>query len=289
MELFKTQTELLPDGEDLPLGKLNDDADLGVYNTPNLKDDFSPDAQLIWSLASALYNVDKTRNHQQLYNWFRELLEPGLEYQLERQLTIHNEDPYITVFVYLTFGQLSKASEAATSLGDLRLAFLILHTYKGELKTLSIQSMVAQITVAEWNKMTLFHRKCWYITYGKLGYIKEEGFKVIEGVSWQGVLAMYFWYGDKLEAYNNDIKNNGTQIITTQPDKECLWYQLLQWWHGNESIANFDEWPIDLPWLLKIYKQHSNIDDVYADRFIDELDTNDLADSAIYASLFLER
>lgn len=296
MTLFESQTELIPNGDELPTAKLKHDADLAVYNTPNLKQDFSPDVQLIWSLASVLCEMDKTNQETPLFNWIRDLIQPGLEYQLERQTKMHSDDPFTKTFVYLSFGQGQLASEEAKNQGDYELALFISHSESKDMRVNTIEKLADLRTTTQWNDMSKFHKKCWYAIAGNLGYSRGDDFVVTEGVYWQCVLGMYIWYNDNLLEYNQAINpsdatldNIKTKKNTACADKECLWYQLLQWWIGDKSVANLDAWPIELPWLLKIYKKPNDIDASYANKFVDDLDTNDLAEWAIYASLFLEK
>ncbi|EPB82133.1 hypothetical protein HMPREF1544_11132 [Mucor circinelloides 1006PhL] len=298
MDIFMQQTELTPIENNLPTATVRHDADMSSYNTSTLFK-HTEDIQLIWSLAIALTQPDQAVS---VKKWMRNLVQPGLENQLKRSQELHVNDPFITTFVNLTFGQTDAASESAQAQNDFNLAMYIIHSETKD-TTQVVQQQISDFKAnGQWQTMTVFHKKCWYAVAGDLGYVAADGFAVTERVYWQCALGMYIWFGNRhgsfdLSRYNkaldtrtgSNINQLKTAKHTAVPDDRCLWYQLLQWWIGNESVANIAEWPLDLVWLLTIYKQPNTIDEKYALNWIEYLETQDMAELAIYATLFLKR
>ncbi|KAI8635943.1 hypothetical protein BD408DRAFT_426930 [Parasitella parasitica] len=297
MNIFMQQTELTPVEHRLPVAKLKNDANMSSYKTSTLSK-YSLDIQLLWSLAIAFTQLDYAAS---VKNWIRELVQPGLESQLQRSQTIHIDDPFITTFVNLTFGQCDAASESAQKQGDFNLAMYIVHSEYKDV-TAVVQQQISDLKKnGQWRAMTVFHRKCWHTIAGNLGYVHQDDFVVTEGVYWQCTLGMYIWFANDFGSFNLSKYNkaldttspNLRQIKTAKhtavPDDRCHWYQLLQWWIGNESTAKIGDWPLDLVWLLTIYKQPNNIDEKHALDWIEYLERHDRAELAIYATLFLAR
>ncbi|GAA5809024.1 hypothetical protein MFLAVUS_002426 [Mucor flavus] len=292
MTLLQQQTDLIANADGLPTIRLDTDADLSVYNTPLLKK-FSVDVNLIWSLAIALYE-------DTVKIWFRELVSPGLSSQLDVVQRQHASDPFACAFTYLSFGQRDLASEESKKNKDFQLAMYISHSEFKNVKDL-VQEHINTLTAqGQWQAMSLFHKRCWYTVAGQLGYSDTDKFIVTERVSWQCTLGMYLWYGNRadetpsLARYNSafdesvaDIHHLKTTKYTASPDSSCLWYQLLQWWIGDASTAQIDTWPLDLVWLLNIYKPSSSIDSSYLLKWVEQLERMDQAELAIYAALFL--
>ncbi|CEP15219.1 hypothetical protein [Parasitella parasitica] len=291
------QTELTPVDHSLPIAKLKNGANMTSYKTFILSK-FSQDIQLIWSLALAFTQPDYKAS---VKKWMRDLVQPGLESQLRRSQNIHFNDPFITTFVNLTFGQCDAASESAQKQNDFNLAMYIIHSEYKDV-TAVVQQQISEFKKnGQWRVMTMFHRKCWHTVAGNLGYVHQDDFVVTEGVYWQCTLGMYIWFSSNfgsfdLSRYNKALdttSSNLSQIKTVKhtaaPDGRCFWYQLLQWWIGDRSIAKIDGWPMDLVWLLTIYKQPNIIDEKYALNWIEYLERQDMAELAIYATLFLAR
>lgn len=292
MTLLQQQTDLIANADGLPTTRLDPDADLSVYNTQLLKK-FSVDVNLIWSLAIAL-------NKDTVKIWFRELVSPGLSSQLDVVQRQHASDPFACAFTYLSFGQRDLASEEAKKNNDFQLAMYISHSEFKNVKEL-VQEHINTLTAeGQWQAMSSFHKRCWYTVAGQLGYSDTDKLIVTERVSWQCTLGMYLWYGNRadetpsLARYNNafdesvaDIHHLKTTKHTASPDLSCLWYQLLQWWIGDASIAQIGTWPLDLVWLLTIYKPSSSIDSSYLLKWVEQLERMDQAELAIYAALFL--
>jgi hypothetical protein len=307
MEIFQSETWSSPNGNDLPTTHFKSTASLEAYNTASLSKEMyesltAEDVQLIWQLASLLYKYDQDASKQKkaVHQWLRDLVQPGLESQLST--ITDSEDPFQRVFVYLSFGQRDLACEAAQSLNDYDLGMYIVHTETKNLRNI-IKGHLTELQASEaWQTMSSYHKKCWYVIAGELGFQAKENFVVTDHVYWQCTLGMYIWYGDgqgndqpcSLQNYNKALDRSGGDIhqlktmkYTAKPDKSCLWYQLLQWWFGNRHIAVLDEWPHDLAWLLHVYTRQE--EETYLIRWIDELEKQDLADWAIYVCLFLKR
>lgn len=293
MALFQQQTELIPKNNELPTAKLIANADLGVYNTSLLKE-YSVGIQLAWGLAASY------GKQSGIQNWLRDLVFAGLANQLELNKRQHSNDDFNTVFTYLTYGQRDLACKEATRLDDFQLAMYITHSELKDIRSTVRNQIDSFKKEGLWQNMTKFHKCCWYIIAGDLGYSHEDNFTVTEKVSWQCALGMYIWYGARyeeqvtLERYNKAIDGSVANIYhlttvknTAAPDNHCLWYQLLQWLIGDKSLAQIDTWPLDLVWLLGIYI--SPVDELYALRWIEELEKIDQAELAIYAALFLSR
>lgn len=293
MTLFQHQTELIPRNNELPAAKLISNADLSVYNTALLKE-YSIDIQLAWGLAAAYGKP----NGIQL--WLRELVSAGLPNQLELNKRQHANDEFNTVFTYLTYGQRDLACKEATRLNDFQLAMYITHSELKDIRTTIRNQIESFQKEGQWQNMSKFHKCCWHIIAGDLGYSHNDNFTVTEKVSWQCALGMYIWYGTRyeeqatLERYNKAIDGSVANIYhlttvkhTAAPDNRCLWYQLLQWLIGNKSVAQIDTWPLDLVWLLGIYKPP--VDESYAMKWVEDLEKIDQAELAIYAALFLSR
>lgn len=235
-------------------------------------------------------------------HWIRDLIYPGLESQLGFNQRQHANDPFVTVFTYLSYGQRDLACKEAKSLNEFQLAMYITHTeFKDVRDTVKDQINTFQAD-GQWQNMTYFHKKSWRVISGDLGYSDVDKFVVTERVIWQCALGMYLWYGNRLGdvpslvKYNKaidksvpDIHHLTTVKNTAAPDVDCLWYQLLQWWLGDQRIAKLDSWPLDLVWLLSVYKESSGISESYALKWIDDLERMDQAESAIYAAFFLPR
>lgn len=297
MNIFIQQTELTPVENDLPIAKLKKEADMSLYKTACLSK-YSEDVQLIWSLATSLNHSNQKVS---VKKWIRDLVHPGLESQLKRSKEIYVNDPFITTFVNLTFGQYDAASESAQLQNDFNLAMYIIHSEYKDTTTVVQQQISDFKKGGQWQNMTVFHKKCWHIIAGNLGYIQEDDFVVTEDVYWQCTLGMYIWFGNRfdcfdLRLYNKALDSNipgihqlKTVKHTAIPDDRCYWYQLLQWWIGNEKLAKIDDWPLDLVWLLSIYKQPNKIDEKYALNWIEYLERQDQAELAIYTTFFLSR
>lgn len=296
MTLFQQQTSLVPMNEALPTGKLNSDANISIYNTVLLKE-YSIDTQLIWSLAASLEQKENGVQH-----WIRDLVSAGLESQIELNKKQHANDPFITVFTYLSYGQRDLACEEAKRVDDFQLAMYITHSEFNDVRTTVRNQIISFQKEGQWQNMTRYHKSSWYTIAGDLGYSNEDNFTVTERVSWQCALGMYIWYGNRyqempsLERYNDAIDGSIANIYhlttvknTAPPDKRCLWYQLLQWSLGDQKLAQLDTWPLDLVWLLSIYKSSSGINESHAMKWIDGLNKIDQAELAIYAALFLSR
>ena len=295
MTLFQIETELSPNTDTLPTARLESNASLSVYDTPLLKE-FSEDIQLLWSLAASL------QKEQGIQHWIRDLVFPGLESRLELNRKQHSQDPFNTVFAYLSFGQHDLACEEAKRLGDFQLAMFITHSESKDVRT-TVQDQIRAFQKEEqWKQMTRFHKSSWYVIAGDLGYQQQDEFTVTDRVSWQCTLGMYIWFGNRqgqpvsLSRYNHaiDTKVSNLHHLTTvkhtaQPDQRCLWYQLLQWYSGDSTLATLEEWPLDLVWLLGLYMSNKKIDTSFAMTWIEDLERMDLAELAIYAALFLPR
>ncbi|KAG2198325.1 hypothetical protein INT47_003038 [Mucor saturninus] len=293
MTIFQKQSELISNAENLPTGRLKPDTDFSAYNTPLLKE-YSVDIQLIWGLAVALFQSNSQ-------SWIRNLVLPGLESQLEINLKQH-DDPFVTTFTYLSFGQRDLACQEAKRLEDFQLSMYITHSGLKDVRE-TVQDHIKTLqTQGKWQNMTPFHKRSWRTISGKLDYSEEDGFTVTERVSWQCCLGMYIWYGNRfgdvpsLQKYNTAIDSSIVNIHhlttvknTAAPDVSCLWYQLFQWWLGDKGIAKLDSWPLDLVWLLTVYKPSGEISDLYAMKWIENLEKIDQSESAIYAALFLKR
>ncbi|KAI7897563.1 uncharacterized protein BX663DRAFT_481573 [Cokeromyces recurvatus] len=297
MALFYKQTQLIPIANQLPKAALKNDADLSVYNTPTITKHASQDIQLLWSLAIAIFRSKKTDSVQQ---WLRDLVQPGMQYQLERYLKAY-DDPFVAAFIYLTFGQRKMASDEARKLKDTSLSIYIIHSEFKSMSGIILNQIEMFKSEGQWQQMSVFHRKCWLLVAGRLGYEYDDKFAVTEGIYWQCVLGMYVWFGKRhddnkltLEFYNQVFdkpKRDNLQLktakYTAKPDYDCYWFQLLQWWIGDHKLAHFDEWPLDFVWLLSMYTKENNIDLSFSLKWIDQLEHTDLVDWAIYASLFL--
>ncbi|KAK4519317.1 uncharacterized protein ATC70_009552 [Mucor velutinosus] len=298
MDIFMQQTKLTPTENNLPTANLRQDANMSSYKTTTLSK-HSEDVQLIWSLAIALTQANQAAS---VKKWMRDLVQPGLENQLKRSQELYVNDPFITTFVYMTFGQTDAASESAQAQNDFNLAMFIIHSETKDTTQVVQQQILDFKANGQWQTMTVFHKKCWYAVAGDLGYMAADDFAVTERVYWQCALGMYIWFGTRhgsfdLSRYNKALddrtSSNINQFKTTKhtavPDVRCLWYQLLQWWIGNDRVANIDEWPLDLVWLLTLYKQPNTMNETYALRWIEYLETQDMAELAIYATFFLKR
>jgi hypothetical protein len=178
----------------------------------------------------------------------------------------------------------------------------ITHSELKDIRTTVRNQIISFQKEGQWQNMSRFHKSSWYTIAGDLGYAHQDNFTVTERVSWQCALGMYIWYGGhndglpSLSKYNHALDGTVANIYhlttvkhTATPDKRCLWYQLLQWSLGNTALAELETWPLDLVWLLSIYKPSSHIDELYAIKWIDSLSKMDQAELAIYAALFLSR
>lgn len=294
MTLFQQQTELIPNIDTLPTARLKPDADMSVYNTPLVKT-YSVDISLLWSLSSALYKG-------KVQTWIRDLVSPGLSSQLELNQIQHASDPFVSTFTYLSFGQHELACEEAKKINEFQLAMYISHSEFKDVKAVVKEYIHTLKTQGQWQTMSIFHKRCCYILAGHLGYVDEDNFIVTEKTSWQCTLGMYLWYGNRfdepvsLAKYNKafdesvvNIRHYKTIKNMARPDVSCLWYQLLQWWLGDASLARLDTWPLDLVWLLSIYKPSSTIDASYALKWIEMAESMDEAEFAIYVALFMPR
>ncbi|KAI8390183.1 hypothetical protein BD560DRAFT_380163 [Blakeslea trispora] len=294
MPILMDQSILVPVKDALPTAQLKPNADLSAYYVP---DTTSVDADLIWSLASVLFKEDVAL----VGHWVRDLIKPGLESQLERTQKIYPEDPFVSTFVYLSFGQRDLAAESAQNNNDYSLGMYIVHSELKDLMTVVREQIASFKMKGEWKAMSVFHRKCWYIMAGDLGCMIEDDFVVTEGVYWQSALGMYLWYTNRqgtiatLKHYNKaldrsiaDIHHLRTVQHTAPPDISCLWYQLLQFFRGDRTVAHIEEWPLDLVFLLSLYSPESGIDEAYLKRWIDQLERMDMAEWAIYACLFMK-
>ncbi|RCH80137.1 hypothetical protein CU098_005275, partial [Rhizopus stolonifer] len=283
---------LIPNQDSLPTAQLKPDATLSAYYTPQLASDFSVDVDLIWSLATAFQ-----QDPNAIHGWIRDLIQPGLASQLERITQIHADDPFASTFVHLSYGQRDLAAEQAQQHNDYPLGMYIVHAEFKDLRDV-IQSQIASFqSKGEWQTMSVFHRKCWCIMAGDLGYVPKDDFVVTSGVYWQCALGMYLWYGNRygtqpsLAQYNKafshkpDVHHLQTVRHTAVPDASCLWYQLLQLLIGDASIADLAMWPLDLVWLMGLYRPQTTIDQTWLLKWIDQLELMDLAEWAIYASL----
>lgn len=305
--MFRSETELILNENNLPTTRLKSTANLKAYNTPSLSKEMyekqtAEDVQLIWQLASLLYNhnEDPSKQRKVVHDWLRNLVEPGLESQLSH--SSGSSDPFQTAFIYLSFGQRDLACESVQSLQDYDLGMYIVHTETKNLRNIIKGHLTLLQKSAGWQSMSDYHKKCWYTIAGELGYHPEEDFVVTERVNWQCTLNMYISYADgqrqdqpcSLQNYNKVLESTGADLHllktlkhTAKPDKSCLWYQLLQWWFGDRDMSQLGEWPHDLAWLLNLYMQQK--DETYLLKWIDELEMQDLVEWAIYASLFLKR
>lgn len=293
MTIFQQQCELISNNDGLPLARLKSDFDFSVYDTHLLKD-YLVDIQLIWSLAVCLFQDNSQ-------NWIRNLVFPGLESQLELNRTQH-DDPFVTTFTYLSFGQRDLACQEAKRVGDFQLSMYISHSELKDVRETVQDHIMTLQSQGKWQNMSTFHKRSWRAISGKLDYSEQDGFTVTERVSWQCCLGMYIWYGNRfddvpsLEKYNKAIDSSFPNIHhlttvknTAAPDLSCLWYQLFQWWLGDQRLAKMDTWPLDLVWLLRLYKPESQINESYALKWIENLERIDQSELAIYAALFLPR
>jgi hypothetical protein len=307
MKIFQNETELIRNENNLPTAFLKTSNSLQAYNTPSLSKEMyesqtAEDIQLIWELASLLYDQNVLKQKKVLHQWLRDLVQPGLESQLSHWTTSSSSDPFQTAFVYLSFGQRDLACEAAQNQNDFDLGMYIVHAETKNMRTVIKGHLTVLQKSAEWQSMSNYHKKCWYTIAGELGYHPKENFVVTEHVYWQCTLGMYIWYADgqghdqpcSLQNYNKALDRSGADIhqlktikYTAKPDSSCLWYQLLQWWFGDRKEAALNEWPHDLVWLLNLYTHQGY--ETYFIKWIDELEKQDLAEWAIYASLFLKR
>lgn len=297
MTLFEEQIELTPNEDQLPTAQLKPTVNFSAYNTPLLKQ-YSTDIQLIWSLSTALFQKENGVQH-----WIRDLVYPGLDSQLEFNEKQHAHDPFVSVFTYLSYGQRDLACREAKNLHDFQLAMYITHTEFKDVRDTVKHQIDTFRSNGQWQIMTHFHKQSWRTISGDLGYSDLDGKVVTERVMWQCALGMYLWYGNRygdtpsLLKYNRAIDNSIPDIHhlttvknTAAPDGRCLWYQLLQWWLGDQKLAHMDSWPLDLVWLLSVYKKKSNgINESYALQWIQDLERMDQAEWAIYAAFFLSR
>lgn len=293
MTVFQQQSELISNADYLPAAQLKPETDFSAYDTHLLKE-YSVDVQLIWSLAVSLFQTDSQ-------NWIRDLVFSALENQLEINQTQH-DDPFVTTFTYLSFGQRDLACQEAKRLEDFQLSMYIAHSGLKDVRE-TVQDHIKTLqTQGKWQNMSSFHKRSWRTISGKLDYSDQDGFTVTERVSWQCCLGMYIWYGNRfgdvpsLKKYNNAIDSSIANIHhlttvknTAAPDVTCLWYQLFQWWLGDKKVAKLDSWPLDLVWLLYIYNPACGIDESYALKWIENLEKIDQSELAIYAALFLKR
>ncbi|KAI9475581.1 MAG: hypothetical protein EXX96DRAFT_271520 [Benjaminiella poitrasii] len=317
MTTFRKQTELIPSTEDsdqLPKATFKPNVDLSAYyNTPSITKDSSQDVQLLWSLATVIFRSQRQQQQQEqqqhndllIQQWLRDLVQPGLENQLNRYLkTYGDNDPFVAAFIYLTFGQRKLASEHARQQKDTSLSIYIVHSEFKSMGSVILNQIDMFKSEGRWQNMTVFHRKCWLLVAGRLGYEYDDQFAVTEEIYWQCVVGMYVWFGRRrpidnkptLDFYNQVFDKSKQDNImlktakyTDKPDYCCHWFQLLQWWMGDKSLGQPDEWPLDLVWLLPLYIKGVDIDPSFSLKWIDQLVRAELAEWAIYATLFLPR
>ncbi|KAI8970400.1 hypothetical protein BDF20DRAFT_123146 [Mycotypha africana] len=325
MKLFLQQTEVKPRHDRLPTAKLRDTADFSVYYSPKEKTpaakELPIEQQHLWTLAIALLTPDtEEKQLLSLRKWYSQLVQPGLQYFIERNTKKYPDDPFVSVFAHLVFGQRQKAAELAQQQKDFMLGLYICHSELKDLNYIieeqfhSLKDQPQQQPSSEkqtsWHHMSVHQKKCWYLIAGQFGYSTTDHFAVTDGLYWQLILGLYIWYGtsygepvDLNRDYNKMLEKEAAanamlelqhmhlgEASSTEPslpDSGILWYQLLQWWCGDSKIADLQAWPLELLWLLSLYKQPNNIDPLFANLWIEELEKEDFANFAIYASLFL--
>ncbi|CEG64941.1 hypothetical protein RMATCC62417_01831 [Rhizopus microsporus] len=286
MTTFYEQVNITPKPDDLPLLELKQ-TDFSKYLFD--LDDLDRDQQLLWDLANALFE-------NRPLDWLRDLVKPGLEDTLGQFRKQYTNDSFSTVFVYLTYGQRERASDEARRAGDFKLSMYISHSATKDLRAMMKEQIeIFQKTPGEWSEYSEFRKKCWYVIAGEFGLV-ETNLVVTEGISWQCIIGMHLWYSPSasLVEYNETrrvpVNPNLSQMATLKrtaaPDKQCLWYQLLQWWLGDPGMAHLDSWPLDLLFLLSVYLPDRIQNDVFIEQWRDELEKMDKVEWALFVSQF---
>jgi hypothetical protein len=284
METFQKNTQLIPNANALPATLFNTKTPLLDY-LPKL---LTFESHLLWTLAQALLD-------NSLKQWLARLVEPGLPAALER-IERQTKDPWAPVFTYLCFGQLEKAAELANSMNAYQVKMLIDLTAIKSMQKEVRNQIVGLKDIDVWNTMTRYQQKVWHVLAGQLGWVDQD-YIVVEDQTWQCTLCMYVFYdgfdSNPLSAYHT-LKTGGTGGFgqnfaferTAPPDQDVVWYQMLDWWYGGEQTIK--EWPLDLTWLLSFYRPDRFHDDAYALAWISRLQSLELSEWAIYASLFMK-
>ncbi|KAG1051756.1 hypothetical protein G6F43_006056 [Rhizopus delemar] len=288
LETFYQHVDIIPQEEGLPLIDLKEKPfDFSAHSQQ-----LDRDQQLLWTLAGALF-------HGHLHDWLRELVAPGLSTSLDQFKKQYTHDPFAIVFIYLAYGDRERAGEEARRLGDFKLSLYIVHSNTKNISLTLTQQIETLVKQPEWREQySDFRKKCWYLITGTLGYV-EKGLVITEHVSWQCALAMYLWYGENplsLNHYNQTLhltKHDTAQLTIAQqtalPDPHCFWYQLLQCWIGDPTMAHLQDWPVDFLWMLSLYGPQFVPEDIYIMQWCDELEKMGMVEWSIFVSLSLKK
>ncbi|KAI8887586.1 hypothetical protein K501DRAFT_330422 [Backusella circina FSU 941] len=269
MKLFCNSTQLEPVQNELPKTHLKPSTYLSLYSPSSNEIEQQDEITLLWSLADALLSND-------LKNWLTMMLQPELNAQ---QPSADNlTDPWQVVFLYTSHGQIQLACDSLLQMNEPTLAAL-LRSHDDKNTPTAVANMTHDLKEqGKWESMSRYQQN---IIYALMGHELDN--TVMENLSWKSILATYLLFVQK-GAYKEALNR---YTSSQHNDNHCLWYQLLQWWYNNNDDLIHD-WPLDLVWLLSIYQPDKFKDsDEYTLKWVDELQTMEEHEYAIYASLFL--
>jgi hypothetical protein len=268
MKVFCDSSQLEPVQNELPTTHLTPLSHLSIY-APTSNEE-QPELALLWSLTDALFS-------NTLRKWLTKMLQP----EFERHQVSKTSDPWERVYLYICYCQLELACASLEQINETKLAALLKqHNNKNTAST--VANMTKDLKdQGKWESISRYQQK---IMYALMGDELESA--VMENLSWKSKLAMYLLFtqdcthAKALEQYTSRYNDHG---------KQFLWYQLLQWWFLNNNDDAMSQWPLDFVWLLTIYKPKHFKNNEYALKWIDELQTMEEYEYAIYASLFLQQ
>lgn len=234
--------------------------------------------QIAWQLCTLLFDPQPNSEEQRLRhfrNWLLDYVSIRADTAAEYASLHNHDDPYAPIFIYLTYGSLQGAANAATQgpAKDNELAYMIASSpapFK-ELRIMHKERLDQLVQSGHFDRFTPYQQRIWRVLCGDMSILDDDSIQL----DWRQVFVLYMMYGqirDKkdvdgldaliglyIERFENPFyyrMSHDETTTTTNPQDRPTWYTVLKFWrrlHYHPEQLHLDRHPIHLddwsPWL----------------------------------------
>lgn len=235
--------------------------------------------QIAWQLCTLLFDPqpDSERRLRQFRNWLLNYVSIRADTAAEYASLHNHDDPYAPIFIYLTYGSLQEAANAAIQgpAKDNELAHMIASSpapFK-ELYTMYKERLDELVRSGHFDRFTPYQQRIWRVLCGDMTILDDDSIHL----DWRQAFVLYMMYVpiqndddkdvvDRLDAliglYIDCFENPFCYRMShesndeTNPQDRPTWYTVLKFWrrlqyhpeqlHLDRHPIHLDDWS---PWL----------------------------------------